>query len=67
LQQATKDVCGYCGGNFPGWPPVEGPNAASNYVHVRDGKTVLCEASSIHSRLAFDVKFGEGGELWYLR
>jgi len=61
LRDACRDVCMYCGFRCPQWDSsVDGPNAASNYTHqsLSSLQTVLCEASSVWSRIAYEKKYG---------
>lgn len=58
LFDAANDVCMYCSGHAIGYGPPVGPNAAGNFVHYPGGSSddVLCAASSIVSRLAFEYR-----------
>ena len=56
MLQCTRLVCGWCDGRL--YPDdksvhsVQGPNEAGNYIHVmKDGRSYLCDASSIHSAI----------------
>ena len=60
--EAARDVCMYCGGRAPLYASkAVGPNEAGNYVHKSApgrglGERVrLCDASSIHSRIAAEA------------
>ena len=66
LRDACGDVCMYCGHRAPGYTDAEGPNAAGNYVHADmivstsvypeslERRRVLCVASSIWQRIAYE-------------
>lgn len=60
LLVAARDVCMYCGKRAnphePGWHEIHGPNEAGNYFHqhpTRRDESVLCAATTIHSRLRY--------------
>lgn len=58
FNDAAKDVCMYCGNRTPthNANPVHGPSGSGNWIHIRKdcGKTVLCIASAIFSRIEFE-------------
>ncbi len=67
-ERCKKDVCMYCSGRAIGYKRIpDGPNEAGNWTHqymttMRTEDRVMCKASAIFAREAYELAHNDDGE-----
>ena len=59
-ERCAEDVCVYCGGRAPGWgQAIPTQNETGNWIHQKQGVQVLCKATPIWNRDAYEKAINE--------